>query len=97
MSYDINLKIKPEGVNTFITIAYPEYSSPTYNLGDMFRACMDWNFNLEEIYSCDIAIKKIEHGIYELTNNREAYIRYNPPNGWGDIDSALTALISLRN
>lgn len=44
MSYSIGIYVKVEGCNKYAKIAYPDYSSPTYNLGKLFRACMDWNF-----------------------------------------------------
>lgn len=106
MSYDIEICVKVEGCDKYARIAEPEYSSPTWNLGKMFRACMDWNFSQSEqnesgkwqtcYYPCNFAIEKVEHGIKELRCNRKKYLKYNPSNGWGDIDGALEALESLR-
>lgn len=96
MSYDLSISVKVEGIDRYIDIAYPEHDSPTYNLGAMFRACMDWDYDQHEYYKCSDIIGNIERGIKELTINREEYEKYNPPNGWGDIDGALKTLISLH-
>lgn len=106
MSYDIRIEVKVEGCDKYAVIAEPEYSSPTYNLGKMFRACMNWNYSQSEKdesgeyktvhYPCDFVIKKVERGIRELRCNRKEYEQYNPENGWGDIGGAITALESLR-
>ena len=96
MSYDLRICVKIEGLNKYAEIDRPEYDSPTYNLGDMFRACMDWDYDQGEHYRCDFVIKKVEHGIRELRTNRKEYEKYNPSNGWGDLDSAIKALESLR-
>lgn len=96
MSYDLRIAVKVDGTDIFAQIAEPEYANPTYNLGDMFRACMDWNYMQSKYYPCSVAITKVERGIRELRTNRYAYEKYNPSNGWGNIDSALRALESLR-
>lgn len=106
MSYDIRISVKVEGCNKYAIIAEPEYSSPTYNLGKMFRACMDWDYSQSvknengkyetAYYPCDFVIDKVERGLRELRCNRKKYEKYNPSNGWGSIGSAITALESLR-
>ena len=96
MSYDIEICVKAEGCDKYPMISEPELSSPTYNLGTMFRKCMDWNYKQGEIYKCDFVIERVEHGIRELRTNREKYIKYNPINGWGDLDGAIRVLESLR-
>ena len=96
MSYDLRLLVKAEGTDCYVQVDTPEYDSPTYNLGEMFRACMDWDFEQSKEYPCDMVLDKVERGIRELTVNRKEYEQYNPPNGWGNIDSALRALEPLR-
>lgn len=96
MSYDLRIAVKVDGTDIFAQIAEPEYANPTYNLGDMFRACMDWNYTQSEYYPCSEVITKVERGIRELRTNKSAYIKYNPSNGWGSISVALIALESLR-
>lgn len=96
MSYDLRIAVKVDGTDIFAQIAEPDYANPTYNLGDMFRACMDWNYTQSEYYPCSEVITKVERGIRELRANRSAYEKYNPSNGWGSISAALVALESLR-
>ena len=97
MSYDLRVAVKVEGCDRYANIAEPEYASPTYNLGNMFRACMEWSFIQGKYYRCDKAIAKIEHGIQELIENRGEYEKYSPANGWGSIDTAIQDLESLRS
>ena len=97
MSYDISVSVKGEGINRYFEIAEPSYSSPTYNLRDMFVACMDWDYTQGEYYKCSEIIGNVNRGISELTLNRNEYEKYNPTNGWGDIDDALEVLKSIRD
>nr|MBQ4455660.1 hypothetical protein [Clostridia bacterium] len=96
MSYDLRVAVKVEGCDKYADIAEPEYASPTYNLGKMFRACMDWDYEQGKYYRCDKVIPKIEHGIKELTENKGKYEKYLPANGWGTISNAINALYSLK-
>lgn len=106
MSYDIAISVKVEGCDKYAQIAVPEYSSPTYNLGKMFRACMEWDYSQSEkcedgeyrtrYYRCDFVIDRVEKGIKELRTHRKKYEKYSPENGWGNIDVAIETLESLR-
>lgn len=106
MSYDIAISVKVEGCDQYVVIDEPEYHSPTYNLGAMFRACMDWNYSQSEkndrgewepmYYRCDFVLDRVERGLYELNHNLSEYVKYNAPNGWGTVSSAVKALESLR-
>lgn len=96
MSYDIRIGVKVEGCGEYAIIAQPEYSSPTYNLRDMFVACMGWNYSQGEWYRCDEVINKIERGIKELRTRTSAYTQYNPANGCGNISGAIEVLESAR-
>lgn len=96
MSYDLRLGVKVEGCkDLYAVIDEPELSSPTYNLGEMFRACMDWDFEQGEWYCVANVLPNIEQGIHELTFNSKEYKQYNSPNGWGTVSSALNSLKSL--
>lgn len=96
MSYDIGICLKAED-GGFELIDEPELCSPTYNLRDMFVACMDWGFELDAFYPAQYVFEKLNRGISELIFNREKYDQYNPPNGWGSIDSAIKSLKSARD
>ena len=107
MSYDIRISVKVQGCDKYAVIAEPERSSPTYNLGRMFRACMDWDYDQcvqdtngeyhTVYYPCDFVLEKVTRGIQELHVNRKKYMAYEPDNGWGTIDGAVRALESLRD
>jgi hypothetical protein len=107
MSYDLKIRVKAEGCEAYPTIATPEYDTPTYNLGEMFRKCMDWDYSQGEkdengewhdcIYKCDFVIEKVQRGINELRTNRSKYYQYEPENGWGTLDGAIRVLESLRD
>lgn len=97
MSYDISISVKGEGVDRYFEIAEPTHANPTYNLRDMFVACMDWDYTQGNIYKCLEIIGNINRGIDELRHNRSEYEKYNPKNGWGNIDNALETLESLQD
>ena len=96
MSYDVRFGVKVEGMNDYIaTIDKPEYSSPTYNLRDMFVSCMDWDYKQGEWYNCSDVLPKFQRGINELRFNRKKYTKLNPVNGWGSIETALKFMDSV--
>ena len=96
MSYDIRFGVKVEGMNGYIaTIDEPEYANPTYNLRDMFVACMGWDYEQGTWYNCVEAIPKFKRGVHELKLNPGKYKKYNPPNGWGTISSAIESMESV--
>lgn len=97
MSYCIGIYVKVEGCDKYVEIAEPFYSSPSYNLGVLFRSCMDWDFKLEEYYRCDHALEHLNKGIKELTNNPYGYAGLIPGNNWREMPSALNALLSIRD
>ena len=96
MSYDLRVLVKVEGCNQYAVVGCPEYDSPTYNLRDMFIACMDWDYDQCRTYAAQIALRYIDHGIKELKENPEKYRKYNPSNGWGTLEGALECLESAR-
>lgn len=97
MSYDLRIGVKVEGWGKIAEIGEPELANPTYNLGKMFRAAMDWDYNQGEYYKCSEVIDKIERGIRELRTRQSFYKRFNPPNGWGTLEGAIRVLESLRD
>ena len=96
MSYDLRIGVKVEGAkDLYVVIDEPELSSPTYNLRDMFVACMGWDYEQDVWYKVTDVLPMIQHGIEELTKRPSKYKKYNAPNGWGTVESALNALKSL--
>lgn len=96
ISYDIGIYLKAED-DGFELVDEPELSSPTYNLRDMFVACMDWNYEQHTFYPAKFVLEKLIKGIEELSFHHARYERYDPSNGWGDIDGALEALKLSRD
>lgn len=96
MSYDIRFGVKVEGMDGYIAVIdEPEYPDPTYNLRDMFVACMDWDYEQGVWYNCAEAIPKFERGYLNLRDNPNKYRKYNAPNGWGTTVTATAALKSV--
>lgn len=96
MSYDLEILAKIEN-GQYICIDEPKHCSPTYNLGKMFRAAMDWDFDQGTIYNVADIFENIQRGIAELERQPEKYVQYEPENKWGTVSSALEDLRSLRN
>ena len=97
MSYDLRLGVKVEGTDIIAVIGQPERAEPTYNLREMFVACMDWDYTQGEWYKVSDVDDKICRGIAELSAYPKKYRKYDSPNGWGTVSSALDALTSLRD
>ena len=97
MSYDLRIGVKVEGTDIIAVIGHPDVDQPTYNLRDMFVACMDWDYTQGEWYKVSEVYEKICRGIAELSGYPKKYKKFEPDNGWGTVSSALEALISLRD
>lgn len=96
MSYDLEILAKIEN-GQYICIDESKHRSPTYNLGKMFRAAMDWDFDQGTIYNVADIFENIQRGIAELERQPEKYVQYEPENKWGTVSSALEDLRSLRD
>ena len=97
MSYEIHISVKIEGIDQYASVARPEHSSPTYNLGNMFRASMVWDFKQGVEYNCAEVIDNITDGITALKCLPNNFTKYEPENKWGTIQSAIRDLESLRD
>lgn len=97
MSYNIGIYVKAEGCGKYAKIAEPEFHDPTYNLGVMFRNCMDWEYKQSNFYECDFVIERVEHGLEMLKENEDYFRQFEPENKWGTVETAFAALDSLRN
>ena len=96
MSYCIGIYVKVEGCSKYVETTYPTYYKPTYNLGKLFRACMNWQFKNSEYYRCDNVMEYVEKGIKELECNPLKYTELLPSNGWGKMSDAIETLNSIR-
>ncbi|WP_270468033.1 hypothetical protein [Catenibacterium mitsuokai] len=97
MSYSIGIYVKVEGCDKYVEIAEPFYASPSYNLGMLFRSCMDWDFKLEEYYKCDHVIEHLDRGIKELRYKPYDYAGLIPGNDWQGMPNALYVLDSIKD
>lgn len=97
MSYSIGIYVKVEGCDKYAEIAYPFLSSPSYNLGKLFRSCMNWNFNSSEYYRCDHVLEHLDRGIKELAYNSNKYTKLIPVSSILTTSGALNVLDSIRN
>lgn len=97
MSYSIGIYVKVEGCDKYAEIAYPFLSSPSYNLGKLFRSCMNWNFNSSEYYRCDHVLEHLDRGIKELTYNSNKYAKLIPVPSIFTTFGALNMLDSIKD
>lgn len=98
MSYDIRFAVKVAGAgDELVVIGEPEYSSPTYNIRDIFVKSMDWNYTQGVFYKLSYVWPKIEHGISELSAHMRDYKQLEPDNGWGSAEGALRCLRSIHD
>lgn len=96
MSYDIRFGVKVENMSGYIaTIDQPEYSSPTYNLRELFVQSMGWHYKQGVWYNCLEVMPKITKGIDELFTHPRFYKQYEASNGWGTVESAYKSLKSI--
>lgn len=95
MSYDLYFHIKTE-YGAYHTIGEPKLSSPTYNLGKIFRQSTGWDYVQMEIYRVSEIEDFIKKGIRELTDNPEKYRHLEPENKWGTVEGALQVLQSIQ-
>ena len=97
MSYYLEVLVKVDGYGGYARIAQPEHSSPTYNLGKMFRKAMNWDFKQGTEYKCVDIIENINDGITSLKVFPAHYRKYEPENKWGTVETAIRDLQSLRD
>ena len=96
MSYDIRFGVKVEGApGVYAVIGSPEHDSPTYNVGEIFRKSMDFDFDQGTWYPVTELIPKIERGIHEMMFNTRAYKSMEPDNGCGSTTTVLETLQSI--
>lgn len=107
MSYDVRFSVKIDGTDKYAVVRVPEHDCPTYNVGEIFRACMDWDFDQGEwdesgrydkvYYPCDFVIEKLTSGLKEVVQNKAKYKPMEPSNGWGTVSTVITCLENWIN
>lgn len=100
MSYDIRIAVETVYPNRyggrFAVVDSPELDSPTYNVGNIFRKVMDWDFKQGEWYPLSEVLEHIDHGIGKLRGNFDAYRDMEPENRWGTVETVWECLTSWR-
>ena len=101
MSYDIRIAVEtvyPDKFGEGYAVVYsPEYDSPTYNVGNIFRKVMDWDFRQGEWYPLPEVLEHIDHGIGVLRKGFGPYRDMEPDNGWGTVETVWECLTSWRS
>lgn len=85
MSYDINFKVKVEGVDAYVDVGNCE-ANITWNVRKIIELStgLEWK-NEENNGLCVDIIPKIIAGFGELEKNPEKYKEYEAPNGYGTV------------
>lgn len=72
MSYDLRIGVRVHNTDIIAVIDEPELSSPTYNLGKMFRACTGWDFKQGEWYNAaegrGVRVRLLPEGLRIMRN-----------------------------
>ena len=98
MSYDINFKVKVEGLEDRYVEVGDCCANITYNLGTMIRKStgLEWN-NEANNGLCKDVMPKIYNGLAELINYPQKYKQYEAENGWGTISGCINFFTQLTN
>lgn len=89
MSYDIDLRVKVEGIDEFVSVGDCE-ANTTWNVRKMIELStgLPW-LNTQNNGFCKDVIPHIERGLEELRSYPEKYKPYEAPNGWGTVNSTI--------
>lgn len=89
MGYDISFRVKVEGVDRYIPVGDCD-ANITWNVGEMIRKStgLEWENEANNGLVKDI-IPYIESGYAKLTQNPEAWKKYEAPNGWGTVNGCI--------
>ena len=89
MSYDIDFRVKVEGVDAYIPVG-DCVANITWNVRKIIELStgLPW-LNEENNGYCKDIILCIERGLYELKHHPEKYEPYEAPNGWGTVKGTI--------
>lgn len=89
MSYDIDFRVKVEGIDEFVSVGDCE-ANTTWNVRKMIELStgLPW-LNAQNNGFCKDVIPHIERGLEELRRYPEKYKPYEAPNGWGTVNSTI--------
>lgn len=95
MSYNISFKVKVEGVNKYVRIGHCN-ANITWNVRKIIELSTDLLWENEANNGlCKDIIPHIRRGLHELSENREDYIQYESPNGWGTVDDTMKFFMQI--
>ena len=89
MSYDIDFRVKVEGVDEYVTVGDCD-ANITWNARKIIELStgLPWLNEANNGYCKDI-IPRIEQGLDELQRNPEKYKPCEAPNGWGTVEGTI--------
>ena len=89
MSYDIDFRVKVEGVDKYVSVGDCE-ANITWNVRKIIELStgLPW-LNEENNGLCKDVIPHIEKGLHELKNHPEKFKPYEAPNGWGTVNETI--------
>lgn len=92
---DISFKVKVEGVDKYVRIGRCN-ASITWNVRKIIELSTDLPWENEANNGlCKDIIPHIRRGFYELSENREDYIQYEDPNGWGTVSDTIRFFLRI--
>lgn len=89
MSYDIDFRVKVEGINHFVPVGNCD-ANITWNVRKIIELStgLPW-LNEQNNGFCKDVIPHIESGLAELQQNPQKYKPYEAPNGWGTVEGTI--------
>jgi hypothetical protein len=89
MSYDIDFRVKVEGVDAYASVGDCE-ANITWNVRKIIELStgLPW-LNGENNGYCKDIIPHIEQGLSELQRYPERYRPYEDPDGWGTVEGTI--------
>ena len=95
MGYDISFKVKVEGVDKYVCVGDCD-ANITYNVRKIIELStgLPWE-NEANNGLCKDIIPHIRKGLFGLSENREDYIQYEDPNGWGTVDGTMRFFMQI--
>ena len=98
MSYDIDFRVKVEGLEDKYVSVGDCNANITWNLRDMIvnSTKLEWK-NCENNGLCKDVIPHIVDGLSELMKHPKKYKQYESPNGWGTIEGCKGFFTTIIN
>ena len=89
MSYDVDIRVKVEGVDRYIPVVDYDVNI-TWNVRELILRSSGWDIQNEASNGpVEPWRKMITNGLHELITNPAKYKKYESPNGWGTINGVI--------